>query len=55
MDGDKTISPWHDLPLHPWVEKGELDVFTGLMEITRNTTAKFEVETTRLNNPVVQD
>ena len=25
------------------------------MEITRGTTAKFEVETTRLNNPVVQD
>ena len=58
QQGDKDVSPWHDLPLHPWSwtgEKGELDVFTGVIEITRNTTAKMEVETTRKSNPVVQD
>lgn len=56
---EKDISPWHDLPLHPWGwnagQKGELDVFQGVIEITRNTTAKMEVETTRKSNPVVQD
>ena len=55
---EKDISAWHDLPLHPWGwsgEKGELDVVTGVIEITRMTTAKMEVETTRKSNPVVQD
>ena len=52
------ISPWHDLPLRPKVEEGEsqeLDVFTGVIEIERQSTAKMEVETTMKYNPIVQD
>ena len=47
----KDISPWHDLPLR--AEKSDLDVFQGIIEITRNTRAKMEVETTMKHNPIV--
>ena len=46
-------SPWHDIPLRP--EGSELDVFNGVIEITRTTTHKMEVETTMKHNPIVQD
>lgn len=36
-------------------EDSEQDVFNGVIEITRNTTAKMEVETTSEHNPIVQD
>ena len=49
----KDISPWHDLPLR--AEGSPLDVFQGIIEITRNTRAKMEVETTLKYNPIVQD
>jgi hypothetical protein len=48
---DKKISPWHDIPLKP--EGSELDIFNAVIEITRNTTAKMEVETTKEHNPIV--
>ena len=51
--GDKIISPWHDISLRP--EGAELDVFNAVIEITRNTTAKMEVETDCEHNPIVQD
>ena len=38
------LSPWHGLPLQP--KNAEPDVFQGLIEITRGTTAKMEVDTT---------
>ncbi len=47
------MSPWHDLSLRPQ-NNNELDVFHGLIEITRNTTAKMEVETDLVGNPIVQ-
>ena len=47
------LSPWHGLPLQP--ENAEPDVFQGLIEITRGTTAKMEVDTTDEYNPIVQD
>jgi hypothetical protein len=50
---DVRISPWHDIPMKP--EGSELDVFNAVIEITRNTTAKMEVETTKEHNPIVQD
>jgi inorganic pyrophosphatase len=53
MSKDKNISPWHDILMKP--EDSELDVFNGVIEITRNTTAKMEVETTKEYNPIVQD
>ena len=48
---DVPISPWHDIPLKE--EGAELDVFNAVIEITRNTTAKMEVETTSKFNPIV--
>ena len=48
------MSPWHDLGLRPH-NSTELDVFQAVIEITRFTTAKMEVETTRQYNPIVQD
>jgi len=50
---DVPVSPWHDIPLKE--EGAELDVFNAVIEITRNTTAKMEVETTSKFNPIVQD
>jgi len=50
---DVPISPWHDIPFRD--EKDEKDVFNSVIEITRNTTAKMEVETTSKFNPIVQD
>lgn len=48
---DVPISPWHDIPFRN--EKDEQDVFNSVIEITRNTTAKMEVETTSKFNPIV--
>jgi hypothetical protein len=50
---DVPISPWHDIPFQD--ENSEPDVFNAVIEITRNTTAKMEVETTSKFNPIVQD
>ena len=47
------ISPWHDLHLRP--DSKELDIFNSVIEIQRQTTEKFEVETTVKFNPIVQD
>lgn len=58
-DQVEIISPWHDLDLKPKTGQkiidDEKDVFKGIIEITRNTTAKMEVETTTEFNPIVQD
>ena len=48
-DGDKTISPWHDIPL----KDGEL--FNFINEIPRYTKAKMEVATKEAGNPIAQD
>ena len=48
---DVPISPWHDIPFRN--KKDEQDVFNSVIEITRNTTAKMEVETTSKFNPIV--
>lgn len=53
LHSDKKLSPWHDIPMKP--EGSELDIFNGIIEITRNTSAKMEVETTSEHNPIVQD
>jgi len=47
------MSPWHDLALK--LEGSDLDIVQGLIEITRGTTAKMEVATTKPFNPIVQD
>jgi len=53
------LSPWHDLPLRPTAgpsgEKADLDIYTGVIEIERGTTAKMEVETKQVRTPIVQD
>ena len=48
-DGDKTISPWHDIPL----KDGEL--FNYINEIPKYTKAKMEVATKEAGNPIAQD
>lgn len=50
-DGFK-LSPWHDLDLKP---NKEMDNFTAFFEIPRDTTAKMEVATDEIKNPVKQD
>lgn len=47
-DGDKIISPWHDIPL----KNGEL--FNYINEIPKNTKAKFEIATKEKSNPISQ-
>lgn len=47
------LSAWHDLPLQPL--GAETDVFSSVIEITRGTTEKMEVETTAEYTPIVQD
>jgi len=46
-------SPWHDIALQP--EGSDADVFNAVIEITRGTTEKMEIETTMQYNPIVQD
>lgn len=48
-DGDKTISPWHDIPL----KSG--DLFNFINEIPKNSKAKMEVATKESSNPIAQD
>ena len=48
-DGDKTISPWHDIPL----KDGNL--YNFINEIPKYTKAKMEVSTKESSNPIAQD
>ena len=48
-DGDKTISPWHDIPL----KDGAL--YNFINEIPKYTKAKMEVSTKEASNPIAQD
>lgn len=48
-DGEKTISPWHDIPL----KSG--DLFNCIIEIPKYTKAKMEVATKEKSNPIAQD
>jgi inorganic pyrophosphatase len=48
-DGDKTISPWHDIPL----KNG--DLYNFINEIPKYTKAKMEVSTKETSNPIAQD
>lgn len=48
-EGDKTVSPWHDIPLRA----GEL--FNFVTEIPKYTKAKMEVATKESHNPIAQD
>jgi inorganic pyrophosphatase len=47
-DGDKIISPWHDIPL----KNGEF--FNFINEIPKNTKAKYEIATDEESNPISQ-
>ena len=53
LQNGKPISPWHDLRLKP--ENSDADVFNAVIEISRGTTAKYEVEISNQHNPIVQD
>jgi inorganic pyrophosphatase len=48
-DGDKVISPWHDIAL----KNGEY--FNFVNEIPKYTKAKMEVATKEASNPIAQD
>ena len=48
-DGDKSISPWHDIPL----KDGNL--YNFINEIPKYTKAKMEVSTKESSNPIAQD
>jgi len=48
-DGDKTISPWHDIPL----KNG--DLYNFINEIPKYTKAKMEVSIKEASNPIAQD
>jgi len=48
-DGEKTISPWHDIPLRSG------DLFHFVNEIPKYTKAKMEVATKEASNPIAQD
>lgn len=49
-DGDKTVSPWHDISL----EAGD-GLYNLLTEIPKMTKAKMEVATKEASNPIAQD
>lgn len=49
-DGDKTLSPWHDIDL-----KNEDGSYNMVVEIPKMTKAKMEVATKEENNPIAQD
>ena len=49
-DGDKTISPWHDIPLRA----GD-GLYNFVNEIPKFTKAKMEVATKEASNPIAQD
>eukprot|EP00897_Mesotaenium_endlicherianum_P003899 jgi/Mesen1/3537/ME000198S02736 len=46
----RTLSPWHSIPLYAGG-----DLLNFVCEIPRNTSAKFEVSTSELGNPIKQD
>jgi hypothetical protein len=48
-EGDKQISPWHDIPL-----KGEKG-YNMVVEIPKMTKAKMEIATKEESNPIAQD
>lgn len=49
-DGDKVISPWHDIPL-----SSKEGTYNMVVEIPKMTKAKMEVATKEENNPIAQD
>jgi inorganic pyrophosphatase len=49
-DGDKNISPWHDVPL-----KADGGLYNMVNEIPKYTKAKMEVATKEESNPIAQD
>jgi len=48
-DGDKTISPWHDIPLK------DGDLYNAVIEIPKYTKAKMEIAVKEASNPIAQD
>lgn len=48
-EGERSISPWHDIPLHNG------DNFNYINEIPKYTKAKMEVATKEASNPIAQD
>lgn len=50
QEGDKTISPWHDIPY-----KSNDGHYHFVNEIPKNTKAKMEVATKEKLNPIAQD
>jgi len=50
QDGDKTVSPWHDIPL-----KNADGSYNFICEIPKETMAKMEVATDEPSNPIKQD
>lgn len=53
QQGTKTVSPWHDIPIYP--NDADKSVVNFVNEIPRGTTAKMEIATEELNNPIKQD
>jgi len=49
-DGDKTVSPWHDIPLYN--DDGTLN---AIIEIPKESKAKMEVATDEESTPIKQD
>ena len=54
QDGGKQISPWHDLPLLSAVASAT-PLYTFVVEIPAETTAKMEVQKSHWYNPIMQD
>lgn len=50
-EGDKVVSPWHDIPL----EGATAGTYNMVVEIPKMTTAKMEVATKEESNPIAQD
>ncbi len=50
--GDKPISPWHDIPLEVDAAK---HIYNMVVEIPRGTNAKLEMSTSEDGNPIKQD
>jgi len=52
VKGGKPISPWHDVPLFADPKKR---TYNFIVEIPKNTYAKFEISKSEQNNPIKQD
>jgi len=50
--GEKGVSPWHDIPLFANAEK---TIFNCVIEIPRWSSAKMEIDTKSVGNPIKQD